>query len=44
MTIDGGAEIVVQAGKPPIINGIQEERMRVWLWVGHCRYLCAAMA
>ncbi len=29
MTIDGGAEIVVQAGKPPIINGIQEERMRV---------------
>lgn len=29
MTIDGGAEIVVQAGKPPIINGIHEERMRV---------------
>jgi len=29
MTIDGGAEIVVQAGKAPIINGIQEERMRV---------------
>ena len=29
MTIDGGAEIIVQAGKPPIINGIQEERMRV---------------
>jgi len=29
MTIDGGAEIVVQAGKPPIINGVQEERMRV---------------
>ena len=29
MTIDGGADIVVQAGKPPIINGIQEERMRV---------------
>ena len=28
MTIDGGAEIIVQAGKP-IINGIQEERMRV---------------
>ncbi|NKB22632.1 MAG: 6-hydroxynicotinate reductase [Alphaproteobacteria bacterium] len=29
MTIDDGAEIVVQAGKAPIINGIQEERMRV---------------
>jgi hypothetical protein len=29
MTIDGGAEIVVQAGKAPIINGNQEERMRV---------------
>ena len=29
MTIDGGAEIIVQAGKPPIINGVQEERMRV---------------
>ena len=29
MNIDGGAEIVVQAGKPPVINGVQEERMRV---------------
>ncbi len=29
MTIDGGAEIIVQAGKPPIINGVKEERMRV---------------
>ncbi|MEK9692184.1 MAG: hypothetical protein VW235_04545 [Rhodospirillaceae bacterium] len=29
MTIDGGAEIIVQAGKPPIINGVREERMRV---------------
>ena len=29
MSIDGGAEIIVQAGKPPIINGVQEERMRV---------------
>jgi len=29
MTIDGGAAIVVQASKPPIINGVQEERMRV---------------
>ncbi|MBK17546.1 MAG: 6-hydroxynicotinate reductase [Rhodospirillaceae bacterium] len=29
MTIDDGAEIVVQAGKPPVVNGIQEERMRV---------------
>jgi len=29
MSIDDGAEIVVQAGKAPIINGVQEERMRV---------------
>ncbi|WP_298252146.1 6-hydroxynicotinate reductase [Bradyrhizobium sp.] len=29
MTIDGGATIVVQAGHPPIVNGIAEERMRV---------------
>ncbi|MEQ8344407.1 MAG: hypothetical protein RIB84_15495 [Sneathiellaceae bacterium] len=29
MQIDGGASLVVQAGKPPVINGNQEERMRV---------------
>jgi hypothetical protein len=29
LTIDGGAEVVVQAGKPPIVNGTAEERMRV---------------
>jgi hypothetical protein len=29
MTIDGGATVVVQAGKPPIIDGKHEERMRV---------------
>ena len=29
MVIDGGSELVVQAGQPPIINGHQEERMRV---------------
>jgi len=29
MSVDGGAQIVVEAGKAPIINGIQEERMRV---------------
>ncbi len=29
MTVDGGATVVVQAGKPPVINGITEERMRV---------------
>jgi hypothetical protein len=29
LTIDGGAEVVVQAGRPPVINGVQEERMRV---------------
>jgi hypothetical protein len=29
LAIDGGAEIVVEAGKPPIVNGVPEERMRV---------------
>ena len=29
MSIDGGATLTVQAGKPPIIDGDQEERMRV---------------
>ena len=29
MTIDGGATITVDAGKPPVIDGEQEERMRV---------------
>jgi len=29
LTVDGGVSVVVQAGKPPIINGHQEERMRV---------------
>ncbi len=29
LTIDDGAEVVVQAGQPPIVNGVREERMRV---------------
>jgi 6-hydroxynicotinate reductase len=29
LTIDGGAELTVQAGKAPVINGTVEERMRV---------------
>jgi hypothetical protein len=29
MTIDGGATVLVQAGKAPVINGAHEERMRV---------------
>src|SRR5579863_4144659 len=29
MAIDGGATVVVQAGQPPIVNGLPEERMRV---------------
>ena len=29
LTIDGGASVVVQAGKPPIIDGKLEQRMRV---------------
>jgi hypothetical protein len=45
-SIDGGATVVVQAGKPPVINGVTEERMRVGCgsatigifarqWLGH---------
>ncbi len=29
LTIDEGETVIVQAGKPPIVNGIQESRMRV---------------
>lgn len=29
LTIDGGETVIVQAGKPPIVNGIEESRMRV---------------
>jgi 6-hydroxynicotinate reductase len=29
LKIDGGAKVVVQADKPPIVDGVQEERMRV---------------
>ena len=29
MTVDGGAEISVQAGKPPVIDGVEEKLMRV---------------
>jgi hypothetical protein len=29
MAIDGGSSVVVQAGRPPIVNGAMEERMRV---------------
>ena len=29
MTVDGGATLVVQSGKAPIINGVEEKRMRV---------------
>ena len=29
MTVDNGAEVVVQAGRPPIVDGHQEQRMRV---------------
>jgi len=27
--VDGGARVVIEAGKPPIVNGVVEERMRV---------------
>jgi hypothetical protein len=29
LTIDGGAQVVVQAGRAPIVNGVEEQRMRV---------------
>ncbi|MFT4725567.1 MAG: hypothetical protein ACI9UN_000062 [Granulosicoccus sp.] len=29
MSIDGGAEVIVQAGEAPIVNGIREQLMRV---------------
>jgi 6-hydroxynicotinate reductase len=29
MTIDDGSTVVVEAGKPPVINGVEEQRMRV---------------
>ena len=29
LTIDGGSQIVIQAGKAPVVNGVEEERMRV---------------
>jgi 6-hydroxynicotinate reductase len=29
LTIDEGAKVIVQAGKPPIVNDVPEERMRV---------------
>jgi hypothetical protein len=47
LSIDGGATVVVQAGKAPVVNGEREERMRVGCgsatigifakqWQGHC--------
>ena len=29
LTIDGGSQIVVQAGRAPIVGGVEERRMRV---------------
>ncbi len=29
LSIDGGSTVVVQAGQPPVVNGVREERMRV---------------
>jgi hypothetical protein len=29
LSIDGGATVVVEAGKPPVVNGARESRMRV---------------
>jgi hypothetical protein len=46
LTVDGGASLTVQAGRPPVINGALEQRMRVGCgsatigmfakqWLGH---------
>lgn len=46
VTVDGGATVIIEAGKAPIINGVKEERMRVGCgsatigmfakqWMGH---------
>jgi len=29
LEVDSGARVVVEAGKPPVVNGVQEQRMRV---------------
>jgi len=29
LTIDGGSQVVIQAGRAPIVNGVEEQRMRV---------------
>ncbi len=29
LAVDGGASMTIQAGKPPVIDGVKEERMRV---------------
>jgi hypothetical protein len=29
LTVDGGATLVIEAGQPPVVNGVREERMRV---------------
>lgn len=29
LQIDGGAQVVVQANRPPVVNGVEEKRMRV---------------
>ena len=29
LTIDGGSQILIQAGRAPIVNGVEEKRMRV---------------
>ena len=29
LSIDGGAQVVIQAGRAPIVNGVEEQRMRV---------------
>ena len=29
LTIDGGSQVIIQAGRAPIVNGVEEQRMRV---------------
>ena len=43
MQVDEGSSTLIQAGEPPIINGLPKT-VCGWLWIGHHWYVCRAMA
>ena len=43
LTVDGGAELTVQAGRAPIINGVEEAAHAGRLRLGDHRHVCQAM-